>query len=122
MNDPLVLTWGNAHSLTIRFDDGMAPMAMFDVVKGDITQKMTILLPPEITRQHVEKAWAAQNNQWDELRVEDKKRKKRFTALRVIWLPETGHCLQWNVLHIGGWPYDTFGCTHLAKHVWNTAK
>lgn len=117
MNDPLVLRWGTAHSLTISRSllvSGL--MATLAIIKKDM-QSITVELPPDITLETIEQAWADQGGTWDELEVENTG--KKFSALRVIWLPD-GHCLQWFVLHIQDRPFDAFVCTKLTKELWST--
>ncbi len=114
--EKLTLQWDMPHTLT--FVRSLLPnrlIATLEIVKK-ANQTMTIEFEG-YTFEDIEHAWTAQGRAWNELVVENTV--KKFTALRVIWLPH-GRCLQWHVLHIQDKPFDAFACTTLTKELWET--
>ena len=115
----LYLQWGNTpHFLTF------TPSLLAEHVIATLTIVKTTRQEMRIefkacTISEIERAWAAQGRQWEELTVI--RTDKKFEALRVIWLPN-GHCLQWHVLHIQDRPYDSFSATKLTKEVWEASR
>lgn len=111
------LTWGNTHSLILSQRPKRA-LATLKIVKDGVVQNIPIALPKDLTVEEVVEAWRSQGKKWDELETTVASPvSKRFTALRVIWLPK-GRSIVWNVLHIDNRPYDTCGVTELTQEKW----
>lgn len=99
----LTLTWpGVEHSLTL-LESGAGIIATLRVVKPKGTQEIPFDLPPDITLDHVRRAWEQQNNRWEDLYV--LRGNPVFLAVRTIRLDPHGGIF-WIVHHVDDKPDD----------------
>lgn len=106
----LSFQWGNEHRLDLATtNDGI--MGCLRLVKGGGNQQIHFAVPPGLTLELIDAAWAEQGGKWDELLHVTE---QPFIAIRAIWLPQ-GHCVLWTVVHVDDVPHDTCGVASMAR-------
>lgn len=101
--NPGTLTWpGTQHSLEFRKrETGL--LATMNVVKPNGTQKIEFDLPPNVSLDHVLRAWELQGKKWEDVYV--LQGAPVFIAVRVIRLDPYGGIF-WFVHHVDNTPDD----------------